>query len=215
MCDRLDAKDREVYRYSTQYKHENKLSDRLVDKVANACSYEDSYDEHSLQIVINTARITGYGIAAIAADSAEVQKKRKMLVQILGCMESDLAIDINELIDLGDRAKYYGGDFTYSAVAKKEWLKNLTLIFGDAHLEALDEMSCLASLESVWGDIYFSRYIDLRGLMLKHIGGDLHGEKLLSANGLEQLVFVGGAIYFRDRRYDTLDEFRSAEKLMN
>lgn len=28
-------------------------------------------------------------------------------------------------------------------------------------------------------------------------GGDLHGEKLASANGLEQLDFVGGTIYFQ------------------
>lgn len=209
MCDRLDTKNRELYRYSTQYKTASRLSDRLIEKVVDLSSREGNFDEHSLQSKINAARMTGYGIAAVTADSAEVRKKRKELLQILGCAESKFAIDVNELTDRRDSTRYYGGDFTYSAAIKKEWLKNLTLIFGNAHLEALDEMSCLTSLESVWGDIYFSRCTDLSGLVLRHIGGDLHGERLASVNGLEQLDFVGGTIYFQDHQFGTLEMFRS------
>ena len=47
---------------------------------------------------------------------------------------------------------------------EKDWMKNIRLIFGDAHLEALDEMSCLNQLKSVWGNLYVSRCTDYTGL---------------------------------------------------
>lgn len=198
MADRLNVKYQELCRYSTQYKSTHKLSDRIIDKAADAFSHSGSYGDHSLQALVDAARVIVYGIAATAVDSVETRKKRNALCQMLGCTESELVIDINELVDCKDRTKYYGGDFTYSAAIKKEWLKNLTLIFGDAHLEALDEMFCLASLESVWGNIYFSRCTDLSGLTLKYVSGDLHGEELAYIKGLEQLEFVGGSIYYQN-----------------
>lgn len=209
MVDTLNAKYQKLYRYSTQYKSKTKLSDRIIDKAADAFSHGGSYGDYSIRAAIEAIRVTVYGIAAIAVDSVESRKKRNTLCQMLGCTESELALDINELVDHKDRAKYYGGDFTYSAATHKGWLKNLTMIFGDAHLEALDEMSCLASLESVWGNIYFSRCTDLSGLLLKHVGGDFHGEKLACAKGLEQLEFIGGLIYYQNHRFRTLDEFKS------
>lgn len=209
MGDSLNAKYQKLYRYSTRYKSKTKLSDRIIEKAADAFSHGGSYGDYSIRALIDAVRVTVYGIAAIAADSVESRKKRSTLRQMLGCTESELALDINELVDCKERTKYYDGSFTYSAVTKKEWLKNLTMILGDAHLEALDEMSCLASLESVWGDIYFSRCTDLSGLILKHVGGDFHGEKLACARGLEQLEFVGGLIYYQNYLFHTLDEFKS------
>lgn len=209
MVDGLDVRNRELYFYSTQYKNTNRLSGHLSEKAADAFSHSGSYSEYSFRALVNAARMIAYSFAAIAADSVEVRKKRNALHRILGCAESEFSVDINEFFILQDRTKYFGSDFTYGAATRKEWLKNLMLIFGDAHLEALDEMSCLASLESVWGDIYFSRCTDLSGLMLKYIGGDLHGEKLVSAKGLEQLEFVGGTIYFEDHQFDTLEKFQS------
>lgn len=209
MVDKLDAKNLELYCYSGQYKKANRLSDRLIGKAADAFSRGGRYREYSLRTLMDAARVVIYGFAAIALDSVEVRKKKNTLHQILGCVESELAVDINEFFSLRERTKYFGGDFTYNAGTRKEWLKNLMLIFGDAHLEALDEMSCLTSLESIWGNVYFSRCVDLSGLRLKHIGGDLHGEKLATAKGLEHLNFVGGTIYFQDCRFGTLDEFRS------
>lgn len=208
MDSRLDTQDRELYHYSTQYKSTNRLSDRLIEKMADIFSHGGRFNEYGFLKLINAMRMLVYSIAAIVADSTETRKKRKTLQKILGCKEAELAVDINEFIDRQNHTKYYGSDFKYSAVTKKAWLKKLTLIFGDAHLEALDEMSCLALLESIWGNVYFSRCTDLSGLMLKHIGGDLHGEKLMSAEGLKQLEFVGGTIYFQNRQFDTLEEFK-------
>lgn len=209
MINRLNVKYQKLYRYSIRYKSKPKLSDRISDKAVDVFSHCGSYGTHSLQALVDAARVIVYGIVAIAANSVETRKKRNTLYQMLGCTESELAIDVNELIDCKDGTKYFGGDFTYSAVTQKEWLKNLTLIFGDAHLEALDEMSCLASLESVWGNIYFSCCTDLSGLILKYVGGDFHGEELAYTKGLEQLEFVGGSIYYQDHLFNTLDEFKS------
>lgn len=97
-------------------------------------------------------------------------------------------MDINELAQRRGRGKYYGGDFTYSAGTLKEWLKNIQMIFGDAHLEALDEMACLGNLNSVCGGVYLSRRVDL--------------------DRLERLELIGKEIVYQNRRFSSLKEFR-------
>ena len=47
----------------------------------------------------------------------------------------------------------------------------------------------------------------------KDVKGDLHGEKLVNANGLEQLKYVGGRIFFQENQFLSLEEFRNFIKL--
>ena len=89
-------------------------------------------------------------------------------------------------------------DFTYDATVDATTLVNVVDIFGDAHLEALKDMSCLANLENVWGSIWLPKDADISQMKLRVVYGDVHAEQLPTKVGLEDLEFVGGKIYYGD-----------------
>lgn len=173
-----------LYQYREKYDRSFRLSDWLVDKASNALMHSSD----NLMSIIRAGKLVTFGLSAIAVDQVETTRKRKRLCAILHCPLEEIAMDINELAQRRGRVKYYGGDFTYSAGTPKEWLKNIQMIFGDAHLEALDEMTCLGNLNSVCGGVYLSRCIDL--------------------DRLERLEFIGKGIVYQNRRFLSLKEFR-------
>lgn len=193
-----------LYQYREKCDSHLRLSDRLAEKASDAMMRS----EDGLKGVFNAVKLVLFGLPYIVVDKMAASKKKKRLCNLLHCSPEEIAMDINKLAEKQAHIKYYGDSFTYSVATPKKWLKNIRMIFGDAHLEALDEMACLASLNSVWGSVYVSRCTDLQGLNLAIIKGDLHGEKLKSANGLEKLIFVGGTIFYQDRQFPSLDEFR-------
>lgn len=157
---------------------------------------------------------TGVATAALVADEVERRKRKKALMSALECKEEDIAIDINEFIDKKHKqlpVKYYGESIRYSAQIQPRWLSTLDTIWGDAHFEALDSCENLSALKSVWGDLWFSQVqdqtVDLNGLHVQMVYGDIHAERALTTNGLEELLVVGGKIHFQDGIY-TLDEFQ-------
>lgn len=172
-----------LYQYRGQYDRSFRLSDYLIDKVPNG--FLDSKDNFSS--ILSAAKLILFGLAAIVADAVETSMKRKKLSSILRCSPEEIAMNVNELAEKRERVKYYGGDFTYSVATPKEWLKNIQMIFGEAHLEALDEMTCLDSLKSVHGNMYFSRYAN--------------------CSDLKQLAFVRGNISCQGKRFSSLKEF--------
>lgn len=198
-----------LYRYREKCDRCFRLSDWLVASASEAlmrCGDD-------FRSVFRAVRMLLCWLSCIAADAAEVSGKRKRLCRIFRCLPEEIAMDRNGLAENREQTRYYGGDFTYSAATPKEWIKNVQVIFGDAHLEALEEMACLGRLDSVWGSVYVSRCTDLLGLNLTIIKGDLHGEKLESANGLEKLAFVGGTIFYQDRQFSSLEEFRRSLRM--
>lgn len=199
------AISRALNQYREQYSRGGRLSDWLTDRAAGALARS----RNGLRGLAGAAGVVAFGLPAAALGAWDGRKKKKRLCEILRCPPEEVAMDLNELSQRGSAVKYYGGDLTYSASVSKEWLQNIQLVFGSAHLEALDEMICLRRLKSVWGSVYVSRCTDLRGANLAVIKGDLHGEKLENANGLERLVFVGGDIFYRGRRFSSLEEFRA------
>ena len=62
------------------------------------------------------------------------------------------------------------------------------MIFGDAHLEALDDMTCLGQIKSVWGNLYISQ--------------------CANHTGLEELAFVKGSISYQGKLFLSLQEFQ-------
>lgn len=173
-----------LYQYRKKYDLSFRLSNWLVDKASNTLMHSSD----NLISIIRAGKLVILGLSAIAVDQMETARKRKQLRAILHCPLEEIAIDINELAQRRGRVKYYGGNFTYSAGTPKEWLKNIQMIFGDAHLEALDEMACLGNLNSVCGGVYVSRCVDL--------------------DRLERLEFVGKGIFYQNRRFSSLKEFR-------
>lgn len=193
-----------LYQYREKCDRRFWLSDRLAAMVSNVTMRS----EDGFRGVFGVVELIFGGLSYIVVDKIETSKKKKRLCKLLHCSREEFAMDINKLAEKQAHIKYYGDHFTYSAATPKEWIKNMQIIFGDAHLEALDEMTCLGRLDSVWGSVYVSRCTDLQGLNLTIVKGDLHGEKLESANGLEKLTFVGGTIFYRDKQFSSLEEFR-------
>lgn len=161
----------------------------------------------------NGFKIITCGIIGTISEGFDNKKRKKQIAKASGYTEDEIAIDIDEFIqrtrELGStedkeqvpKMRCYGDSIRYSIQTPKEGYRDIETIFGDAHLEALDEVSCLSSLTSVLGSVYFSRCHDLEGLKLAVVGGDVHGEKLTTPNGLENLRFVGGVIYYQDKEY--------------
>lgn len=193
-----------LYQYREKCDNHFRLSQWLAAKASDAMMSS----EGGVGGAARAAELVLFGLPYMAVDRMEASKKRKCLRRLLRCSPDEIAMDINELTEKQSRVKYYGDNLTYSAATPKAWLKNIQIIFGDAHLEALDEVACIGNLDSVWGSVFVSRCIDLRGLNLTIVKGDLHGEKLQSAHGLERLTFVGGTIFYQDRQFSSVKEFR-------
>lgn len=206
----VNSRARALYEYRLRYERKGRLSHRLAGRAST--SFHSG--RTGLLSLMDGLGTFFFGTSAIAAEWLEMKRTRKNLCRILDCQPEVVAMDLDELNGerkRGDRkARYYGDDFTYGAEVRKEALKNLRGIWGDAHLEALDEMTCLNRLRSVWGSLYVSRCVDLEGLNVRIVMGDLHGEKLVSPHGLQGLVYVGGGIYYQDRCFASVKEFREA-----
>jgi hypothetical protein len=211
----LNATNRNLHNYKLQKSKKPAMSEKFINKASAIWNGTEYYEEetfgekiaHGLHNAIEATKFLVYGISAITAESLEAKNRKNKLTEILKCEKQEISIDINELIRNKEQTIYYGDTFTYSAATDKKWLKNIKMIWGDAELQALDNMECFANLESVWGDVYFSRCTDLTGLGLRIVYGDIHGEKLVNSNGLENLLHVGGTIYYQDKEFKKLEEF--------
>lgn len=138
------------------------------------------------------------GVGAVVSHTYESGQKKRKLRKILKCQAGQVITDINELSKQKDGVTCLGMDFTYDATIDATTLVNVTDIFGDAHLEAMKDMSCLANLENVWGSIGLPKDADISQMKLKVVYGDVHAEQLSTKAGLEDLEFVGGKIYYRN-----------------
>ena len=221
MIKNLTFYERNLYELRINTGAKKTLTDVMTGVAANAwCS--SAYPEEGKPLTYISARIknatNGFkiitcGIIGTISEGFDNKKRKKQISKASGYAEDEIAIDINEFIqharELGaaeDKEKLpkircYGDSIRYSVQTAKEGYQDMETIFGDAHFEALDEVSCLSSLTSVLGSVYFSRCHNLEGLKLAVVGGDVHGEKLTTPNGLENLRFVGGVIYYQDKGY--------------
>lgn len=179
------SKKAALYQYWIRYDRGFHLSDWLAHKASGAMLYS----RNDWKSVFMSAKLLLLGLSAMAAEMAETSRKRKKLCAILGCLPEEIAMDVDELAQKRESVKYYGGDFTYKAPIARDWMKNIRIIFGDTHLEALDDMACLGSLKSVYGGVYVSGRTDL--------------------GGMKQLSLIGKGIFCQDRRFSSLEEFEA------
>ncbi len=205
--------------YRTKLEKKASFSDRMLERYHTSVqkATDCSYSEHKMAKVgeiINGVKAYGYGMTAVIADSLETRTKKAALMQSTGLDSDAIAMDINELQALRSKrkaVKVYGGDIRYSAQVRKEWLASIETIFGDADLQALDSFECLSSLKAIYGDLNLSQVkdskVDLTGLHLQMVYGDIHAEQVASTEGLEDLLTVGGTIYYQGNAY-TLDSFQ-------
>ena len=80
---------------------------------------------------------------------------KRRLRHILKLKRREIAIDENDLHKYQDKIRCYAGNLVYGVSTPKEYLKNIEVIFGDAHFEALDNISCFEKLKKVTGKIFY------------------------------------------------------------
>lgn len=210
----------ELLLYKTQLEKTVPFSEKMVRKFHRVVEKANNLPE-SENIVTKArgamleAKAVSYGMAALAADRAEMNIRKKQLMSATGFGLDEVAIDINELGYLRNKrknVKVFGDSIRYSAQIRPEWLSTIETIFGDADLQALKDFNCLSSLKAIYGDLNLSQVkdakVDLSGMNLQMVYGDIHAERAISTNGLEDLLFVGGVIYYQDQSY-TLEEFQN------
>ena len=91
--------------------------------------------------------------------------RKKHLSRLLNLQKDDVAVDLNDLLKHKEKIRCYGDDFIYNAATDKGYLKNIEVIFGDAHLEALDDIACLGNLRKVMGEIYY-KGVKVQGIIM-------------------------------------------------
>ncbi len=152
----------------------------------------------------------GYCLCTLEALKMEEKITHKNLSEILSLPPQEIAMNLVELKKasyLNQPAKCYGRDFHYVPDIRDEWLDSLQIIWGDAHLEALEYSQPLSSLTSVWGDLYLSKETDLSDINLEMVYGDIYVGNAIDVTPLTSLLAVGGNIYYHGQVYD-LENFQ-------
>lgn len=95
------------------------------------------------------------GVLEVFCEIIEERQKKKKLARILGVKVEEIAMNVHELKQHGNKIVCYGNEFKYSKIIELKDLENIQVIFGDAHLEALDDITHLRKLEKVTGYIFY------------------------------------------------------------
>ena len=101
--------------------------------------------------VLDVVRMSIYCWLGMLFETVENAHIKADLSKILGMRKDEIAMNVNELCRYQDKVRCYGDTFTYNVDTPKRYLKNIEVIFGDANLQALDDLDCLARVEKVTG----------------------------------------------------------------
>lgn len=214
MAIQINGMNTELLLLKTQLEKKVPFSERMVGgfqrviEKSNKIPYSESPVTKVREAILG-AKAFGYGFAAVAADTLETKARKKNLMAATGVSADNIAMDVNELAELRNNRKpvrVYGDNLRFGANIQKEWLVPVETIFGDADLQALDDFSCLASLKAIYGDLNLSQVenskVDLSGLHIQMVYGDIHAEQAISTAGLEDLLIVGGTIFYQGKTYN-------------
>lgn len=219
MAIQINGINTELLLLKTQLERKTPFSERMVRRFQNSVekSSRIPYSENPItkaREAVLGVKVFGYGLTAVAADTLETKSRKKKLMAATGVSVDNIAMDVNELADLrnnGKPVRVYGDNLRFGANIKKGWLVPIETIFGDADLQALDDFTCLPSLKAIYGDLNLSQVegskVDLSGLHVQMVYGDIHAEQAASTAGLEDLAVVGGTIFYQGKVYN-LDSFQ-------
>lgn len=150
----IENKYREIDNYWMKTKQKKSSAEKFALKVSHILNSHEWKDRDIFNI-FRKIRMFIYYYVAMLCEQIEKYQKKKRLSRLLKFQKNEIAVDDNDLLKGKEKIRCYGSDFTYSVVTTKKYLKNIEVIFGDAHLEALDELACFCNLKKVTGKIYF------------------------------------------------------------
>lgn len=134
-------------------------------------------------------------ICYAVSQASDRRRRVNTMASIIGCDKSLIAGELNEYLDKKCVQPFYADDLTYKAYVTDEGLEQLSIVWGDADLRSVRDLSKLKSLKMVLGDIYLSTQTSLEGLEnLEYVGGDVRLTNVESTEGLNSSLFIGGSV---------------------
>lgn len=144
-----------IDKYWLECGQRKRFSEQLELKVSYFYNNESEWKNKFPLNLVRGSQMVIYSIFAILCEYIEKRQKRRYLGKLLKLQKDEIAIDINDLLKNKENTRCYGDNFTYNVVTTKCYLKNIEIIFGDAHLEALDDIAYFCNLKKVTGTIYY------------------------------------------------------------
>lgn len=103
-------------------------------------------------------------------------RQKAKVSKVTGYSFNQIAGDLPELIYSDTEIKCCTFDITYKANIPREKMKKVEIIWGNTHLEALDDLTCLGELKAIIGDLYLSKKNQDQKLeKLQTVTGDTYG----------------------------------------
>lgn len=130
-----------------------RISEKIVLKASMQFGKDDT--SHFINDFFSRFLLLVYMFAYAIFNWCQIHLCRITLMRILSLQKKEIAVDINELLANKENIKCYADDFVYSVITSKQYLKNIEVIFGNAHLEALDSIECFEKLTQVCGLTYY------------------------------------------------------------
>ena len=149
-------------RYWDKKGKKERVSEQLALKASNILHSANNGKYKIISEIIRANSIFAYGILALICEMVENYFRKKQLCRLLNLQKDEVAIDINELAKYKEKIRCFGDSFTFNAHTRKDYLCNLEVIYGDAHLEALEDIDLLPKLVKVTGKIYYRRKVFMR-----------------------------------------------------
>ena len=142
-------------KYWKRQGNKRRLSESLALKASCDFNNEKNWKNSIVLDLLRANRMFVYSILAMLSELVENYARKRRLCKLLNLQSDEVAVDINDLLKHKEKIRCYGDNFTYNAAMDKSYLKNIEVIFGDANLEALDDIKCFGKLKKVSGIIYY------------------------------------------------------------
>lgn len=159
-------------------------SDIYADKAIEFMSKISLSEKGILKNSKNYALLLGNIAKALYYEEKDKKARIQEFAETLGIDPKYIAGDINDFLESSDSIQIYADDFVYSASLENKNLSSIEIIGGDAHLAALKDLSRIANLRCVLGNIQVNHSEEeVRELLpnLEYVGGsivDLSGQTL-------------------------------------
>lgn len=170
---------------------------KLLSEQSYAC-FNKCFDEDA-HYLINYLRGASLAMRSVMNDHIRYQKIKDALVKSGLYKKSEIALELNEFLQMGRRAKVIIGPIDFAANIRKEDLLNIELLWSDASFTALNQSYYLKSLKYVMGNLTLGP-LDYP-LNLEFTGGDLD---LLFTSDLTMLPhyqLAMGNIYLKEGQH--------------
>ncbi len=173
-------------------KYNNERTEKAIEKAGELFNS----DKEGLARVIEIPALYYYSIKAIYSDFLEIKRKKAILSKEFSIPKQEITGDLATFISSNGEYKAYVDDLQYDITTSKKVIKNLEIVWGNLHLEKLDDFSKLESLKIVIGDVYTMKGKNAETLTnITTVTGNIYSEDNSIIDYAKNITYIGGDIY--------------------